>query len=117
MKLTTLALFGAALGATPAMAQQGNADNGKKLFETVGCFQCHGLAGQGALQTGPRISRTALPLEGFLQQLRNPLNQMPPYEAAVISDKDAGDLYAYVKNMPAPPDPKTLPLLMTMGSK
>ena len=41
-----LSIFAAALLlATPALAQQpaGNADNGKKLFEKVGCWQCHGL--------------------------------------------------------------------------
>jgi cytochrome c1 len=56
-------------------------------------------------------------LDGFLHQLREPINQMPPYEAVVLSDKEATDIYAYIKAMPAPPDPKSLPLLMGMGSK
>jgi mono/diheme cytochrome c family protein len=117
MKLLTTSLFAALLLATPALAQQGNADNGKKLFLGIGCYQCHGNAGQGAAMTGPRVSNTQLPMEGFLHQLREPLNQMPPYEAAVLSDKDAADIYAYIKSMPAPPDPKSLPLLMSMGSR
>lgn len=100
----------------PAAAQQaprpaGNAEHGKALYRAIGCYQCHGLAGQGALMTGPRVSRTELPLDAFLNQLRHPANQMPPYEAAVVSDRDAADIYAYLKQMPAPPDPNSIPLL------
>ena len=116
MKQLVLALASLTLAAGPACAQQasapaGNVDNGKTLYVQVGCYQCHGLAGQGAMMTGPRVSRTEFPFEGFLAQLRHPANQMPPYEAAVLSDQDAADLYAYLRQMPAPPDPKTIPLL------
>ena len=103
-------------GVEPAAAQQasspaGNAEQGKALYRAIGCYQCHGFAGQGALMTGPRISRTELPLDAFLNQLRHPVNQMPPYEAAVVSDRDAADIYAYLKQMPSPPDPNSIPLL------
>jgi mono/diheme cytochrome c family protein len=100
----------------PAAGQQvssptGNADNGKKLYRETGCYQCHGLAGQGAMATGPRVSRTEFAFDGFLNQLRHPVNQMPPYEAAVLSDRDAADIYAYLRQMPAPRDPNSIPLL------
>jgi mono/diheme cytochrome c family protein len=100
----------------PVSAQQaadaaGNADNGKKLYREIGCYQCHGLAGQGAVMTGPRVSRTEFAFDGFLNQLRHPVNQMPPYEAAVVSDRDAADIYAYLRQMPAPRDPNSIPLL------
>ena len=103
-------------GIEPAAAQQasnpaGNAEHGKALYRAIGCYQCHGLAGQGALMTGPRVSRTELTPDAFLNQLRHPVNQMPPYEAAVVSDGDAADIYAYLKQMPAPPDPNSIPLL------
>jgi len=120
MKSIAFSVLALAFGATSAFAQQpaaGNAEHGKKLFMEIGCYQCHGVAGQGAQQTGPRISRTALPFDGFLHQIRQPLNQMPPYEAAVLPDSSVADLYAYVKSMPAPPDPKSLPLLVNMGQK
>jgi mono/diheme cytochrome c family protein len=42
---------------TAAAAQdtpRGNAANGKKLFETIGCFECHGYAGQGG-GAGPKL--------------------------------------------------------------
>jgi ubiquinol-cytochrome c reductase cytochrome c subunit len=98
----------------PVAAQQspsGNVDHGKTLYRETGCYQCHGLAGQGAVMTGPRVSRTELPFDGFLNQLRRPVNQMPPYEAAVVSDGDAADIYAYLRQIPAPPDPNSIPLL------
>jgi ubiquinol-cytochrome c reductase cytochrome c subunit len=118
LKHVVVALAGLILAAGPACAQQalapaGNVGNGKKLYLEVGCYQCHGLAGQGAMMTGPRVSRTEFPFEGFLYQLRHPSSQMPPYETAVLSDQDAADLYAYLRQMPAPRDPKSIPLLKT----
>jgi mono/diheme cytochrome c family protein len=117
--LTIAALITVVLPAIrPASGQQipapaGNADNGKKLFRETGCYQCHGLAGQGAVMTGPHVSRTELPFDAFVNQLRHPANQMPPYDAAVLSDKDAADIYAYVRQMPPPRDPNSIPLLKT----
>ena len=116
MKHVVRALASLILAAGPDCAQQasapaGNVENGKKLYVEVGCYQCHGLAGQGALMTGPRVSRTELPFESFLYQLRHPSSQMPPYEAAALSDQDAADLYAYVRQMPAPRDPNSIPQL------
>ena len=116
MKLVILALAAVALMVGPASAQQsaapaGNVANGKTLYVQTGCYQCHGLAGQGAVMTGPRVSQTAFPFDGFLAQLRRPVNQMPPYEAAVLSDQDAADIYAYLRQMPPPRDPKSIPLL------
>ena len=123
MKSSTLLTLAGLLGgllstSAPGLAQQsgapaGNVANGKKLFETVGCYQCHGYVGQGALQTGPRISRTSLPFDAFLHQLRQPMYQMAPYEAAVLPDSAVADLYAYVKQLPEPPQVKDVPLLNT----
>ena len=116
MKHIVLALTGLMLAAGPVCAQQdsapaGNAANGKTLYNQVGCYQCHGQAGQGARMTGPSVSRTQFPFEGFLYQLRHPANQMPPYEAAIVSDQEAADIYAYLRQMPTPRDPNSIPLL------
>ena len=101
---------------TPTAGQQasspaGNSEHGKTLYRETGCYQCHGLAGQGAMATGPRVSRTEFAFDGFLNQLRRPVNQMPPYEAAVVSDQDAADIYVYLRQMPPPRDPDSIPLL------
>jgi mono/diheme cytochrome c family protein len=116
MKPFSLALAALTLTIGAASAQQasppsGNLEHGKALYRETGCYQCHGLAGQGAPMTGPRVSRTEFAFDGFLNQLRHPANQMPPYEAAVLSDQDAADIYAYVRQMPTPPDPNSIPLL------
>jgi mono/diheme cytochrome c family protein len=118
MRYILRALAGLALSIGTAAAQQpsaptGNADHGRTLYQETGCYACHGLAGQGAQATGPRLSRTQLPFEGFLSQLRRPQTLMPPYEAVVLPDQDAADIYAYVRQMPAPRDPKSIPLLGT----
>jgi ubiquinol-cytochrome c reductase cytochrome c subunit len=110
----------AALLAGPALAQDapaGDIKNGEKHFMSDGCYQCHGIGGNGAALTGPKLSRTALPYESFANQLRKPASEMPPYEATVVPDKVVADIFAYVKSLPASPAAKDLPLLMGMGVK
>jgi mono/diheme cytochrome c family protein len=90
----------------------GNAQNGKKNFTSDGCYECHGLQGQGATQTGAaRIGPPLLSLESFLSYVRHPMNQMPPYTIKAISDQDLTDIYAYLKSIPLPPKGKDIPLL------
>jgi mono/diheme cytochrome c family protein len=93
-------------------APAGNAQNGKKNFTSDGCYECHGLQGQGATQTGaPRIGPPQLSLESFLSYVRHPMNQMPPYSIKAISDQDLTDIYAYLKSIPLPPKGKDISLL------
>lgn len=98
--------------ASAAMAQdepKGDAANGKKLFDTVGCFECHNFAGEGG-SAGPHlINPPAFP--AFILQLRMPRSQMPPFTQKVLSDQQVADIYSYVLTFPKPPDPKTIPLL------
>jgi ubiquinol-cytochrome c reductase cytochrome c subunit len=85
-------------------APAGNAERGQKFFEVDGCYQCHGHIGHGGGRAGPRLAKTKLPFDAFLQQLRRPSNQMPPYEAAILSDQMVADIYAYVLTLPGPVD-------------
>ena len=96
--------------AAPKAEVAGNAENGKKLFDTVGCWECHGFVGQGGA-AGARIGRPALPLSAFLAYVRHPKGQMPPFEAKAISDSDLTDIYAYLQSVPKPPALKDIPLL------
>jgi mono/diheme cytochrome c family protein len=108
-----------AFGSPAARAQQsadappaGNAQNGKKLFMSDGCYECHGRMGQGAAQTGAaRIGPPQLSFEGFQSYVRAPKNNMPPYTAKAIPDTDLADIYAYLKSIPMPPKGKDIPLL------
>jgi mono/diheme cytochrome c family protein len=109
-----------AFGSPAARAQQsadapaaGNAQNGKKLFMSDGCYECHGRMGQGAAQTGAaRIGPPQLSFEGFQSYVRAPKNNMPPYTAKAIPDPDLADIYAYLKSIPMPPKGKDIPLLI-----
>jgi mono/diheme cytochrome c family protein len=114
-------LFLAALvfGLPGARAQQssdaspaGNAENGKKLFLSDGCYECHGREGQGAAQTGAaRIGPPMLSYEGFQSYVRKPTNRMPPYASKALPDQDLADIYAFLKTIPMPPKGKDIPLL------
>jgi mono/diheme cytochrome c family protein len=91
--------------------QTPNPQNGKRLFEAKACYQCHGWQGQGGL-AGARLAQTKLTLQAFRNILRNPPpSQMPPYRAAVLSDAEAADLFAYIQSFPAPKAADSIPLL------
>jgi len=97
---------------SPDAAPSGNAQNGKKLFMSDGCYECHGRMGQGAAQTGAaRVGPPQLSFEGFQSYVRAPKNQMPPYTAKALPDSDLADIYAYLKSIPIPPKGKDIPLL------
>jgi mono/diheme cytochrome c family protein len=77
-------------------------DHGHALFLADGCSECHGTVGQGSRASGPRLAPQPLPLEAFLQVLRHPISEMPPYVVEVLSDADAGDIHAYLASIAAP---------------
>jgi mono/diheme cytochrome c family protein len=94
---------------TATIAPAGNAQNGKKLFESDGCYQCHGHAGQGG--AGARIAPRPIPFAAFEKYVRHPTGEMPPYTAKVVSDQELADIYAFLESIPQPPAAKTIPLL------
>ena len=88
-----------------------NSAKGKRLFEAKACYQCHGWQGQGGL-AGARLAQTKLNLQGFRNIIRNPPpSNMPPYRAAVLTDQEVADLFAYVQTFPAPEPVERIPLL------
>ena len=99
------------IGAASAQDEspRGNAQSGKQLFESKGCYSCHGFVGQGSRE-GPRLT-PPLAFAAFIVQLRTPRTIMPPYEAALVSDQQAADILAYLASQPKPPDPKSVKLL------
>jgi mono/diheme cytochrome c family protein len=106
--------------ASPAFAQDngaptGNVKAGQQVYKAVGCWQCHGTAGQGGAITGPRLAPSALPYAAFLQQLRTPQNAMAPYEPKILSDADVANIYAYLKSVPAPKSVQDIPLLSNLN--
>jgi mono/diheme cytochrome c family protein len=102
--------FVAGLVAMHGEASAASAENGKRLFVKVGCYQCHGTQGQGGA-AGPRLAPNPMPFEALSAFVRTTSRQMPPFREAVLSDADLADIYAYLQSIPKPPDPKSLPQL------
>jgi ubiquinol-cytochrome c reductase cytochrome c subunit len=105
---TILAILGALAVAAQATAPAGNAENGRKIYVRNGCAGCHGLEGQGAPTSGPRIGPNPLPLAAFITYVRAPKNQMPPYTAKVLSDQELTDVREFLAARPKPADANVL---------
>jgi mono/diheme cytochrome c family protein len=88
----------------------GKTENGKKLYLRYGCDECHGTLAHGGTP-GPQLGPNAIPFEAFRAYVRHPTGEMPPYTDKVVSDQEWADIYAFIKSVPRPPDPKTIPLL------
>jgi mono/diheme cytochrome c family protein len=113
--LASLLCLGLFIGNRAVSARQtkpaGNAENGKKLFLSVGCYECHNREGQGGAGTGPRLAPNPLPFSAFIHQLRQPASQMPPYTEKVLSEAQVTDIYAFLQSIPKPPAASSIPLL------
>jgi len=99
---------------TPAQAPAqttpvGDADAGKKLFVSLGCWTCHGYEGQGG--AGPRIAPRPLPRAAFTRYVRRPSERMPNYPERVVSDEQLGHIHAYLQSRPMPRPIESIPLL------
>jgi len=113
--MPALALWALLVAGQPS-AKAGDAGNGKKLFIADGCYECHGLEGQGGSSApigsyGPRLAPPKLPVEAIRAYVRHPAGGMPPYTPKVLSDSQIDDIYAFLKTIPAPPPVKDIPLL------
>ena len=108
-----LAVIGAATAASAQDAPKGDPNNGQRVYIADGCFTCHGRVGQGGNFYGatPVLAKTQLPFEGFKMQVRNPARVMPPFPEAVLSDKEAADIYAFLQTLPTGRPAKDIPAL------
>jgi ubiquinol-cytochrome c reductase cytochrome c subunit len=95
----------------PPSAPKGDAGNGKMLFSSYGCYQCHGYAGQGAAATGPRLAPRPIAFAAFARYIRQPSGDMPPYTTKVVTEQDVADIYAFLLAAPPPPRIDDVPLL------
>jgi mono/diheme cytochrome c family protein len=90
---------------------KGDPVKGKQLWFADGCSYCHGTVGQGGRAAGPRVAQRPMPFAAFLNQVRQPAQEMPVYVEKVLSDQDVADVYAYIQALPPPPDLKTIDIL------
>ena len=100
--------------AGPAPQQQnapaGNAANGRKLFVSFGCYQCHGYEAQGG-SAGPRLAPRPIAYAQLMKYVRHPTGEMPPFTEKIVKDTELTDIYAFLRAQPLPPDVDKIPLL------
>src|SRR5262245_12943729 len=99
--------------ATVAQTQptsSGNLQAGKDLYLRYSCYACHGYDGHGG--AGARLVPMRMTGERFTAYLRSPRTpQMPLYSTKLLTAAQLGDVWAYIKSLPASPDAKEIPLL------
>ena len=90
--------------------ESGNAEAGKDIFLKYTCYGCHGFSGQNG--PGARLVPMRMTPAGFMNYVRSPrTRQMPSYSTKVLSDAQLGDVYAYIKTLPASRSAKDIPEL------
>jgi mono/diheme cytochrome c family protein len=115
--LKTTVLAAVMLGFGPPWAgaddtiKTGDPVKGKQVYLAVGCFECHGRAGQGGAYTyqTPPLAQIELPVDSFIAVLRAAPNDMPTYSVNVLTDQDAADIHAC--SLPGRKPVKDFPLL------
>jgi ubiquinol-cytochrome c reductase cytochrome c subunit len=114
MSRLVLAAFaaGAVLAHGPAFAA-GDAVKGKAAFMKYGCWQCHGMQGQGSIMTsnGKVLAPDPLPWDTFSAFVRSTNGAMPPYSDKVLPTADLENIHAYLESIPKTANYKTIPLL------
>lgn len=104
----------------PTSPVTGSAANGKALYYSFGCYACHGYNGEtGARQFVGHWGNLSTE-QTFLTFLRGranvapvtPSTSMPNFSQNSMSDKQAKDIYAYIRTFKstAPPE-KDIPTL------
>jgi mono/diheme cytochrome c family protein len=103
-----LLLLGGSVAIVAQTPSGGDAANGKQIFMKQGCFRCHGTDGQGG--AGRRLTPNPLATPAFIQYVRKPSGQMPPYTNQ-LTDAELTDVRAYLATIPPPKPVKDIPLL------
>ena len=104
----------------PTSSVTGNAANGKGLYFSYGCYACHGYSGETGAR--PFVGRwgNLTTEETFLRFLRGranvapltPSTSMPNFGESSLSDKQAKDIYAYIRTFKSSaPNLKDIPVL------
>ena len=95
----------------------GNAVRGKADFMSFGCYECHGTVAQGNYMGIPHLAPHPLPQAALIAYIRKPSGQMPSYSAAILPDKDAADIWAYLASIPVGKTPAEIPALNGVTTK
>jgi mono/diheme cytochrome c family protein len=87
------------------VSAQGNAEAGKKLWESVDarCRDCHGINGEGGY--GPDLAGRHLSFEQFKRAVRQPWGVMPAFPESQHSDQELRDFFAHFTSLPRVSEP------------
>lgn len=78
-------------------APQGDVEDGKKWYMMNNCSACHGQNGNDG--RAPDIKRLDMSFGSFVRKLRRTDTQiMPAFPESKLSEKDAADIYAFLKS-------------------
>jgi mono/diheme cytochrome c family protein len=104
----------------PTSPVTGNASSGKSLYYSYGCYACHGYNGEtGARAFVGRWGNLSTE-QAFIRFLRGranvtpivPSTSMPNFAEESLSDKQAKDIYAYIRTFKSTaPEVKNIPAL------
>ncbi len=105
----------------PTSPVTGNATAGKGLYYNFGCYACHGYNGETGARHFVGVWGNLSTEQTFLTFLRGranvapetPSTSMPNFSQNSMSDKQAKDIYAYIRTFKstAPPEWKDAPAL------
>ncbi|MDQ6684200.1 MAG: cytochrome c [Pseudomonadota bacterium] len=99
-------------GGAAAQTAAADAELGRQLYMSNGCYSCHGTVGQGGERSaGPRIAPGPYPLEAFRIFVRSPRESMPRYDPKFLSDAQLEAIHRYLVSLPRGPAAKDITLL------
>ena len=117
LSLFIAAAFFLASVALPQTPATGDAAKGKALFLKDGCYECHGTVAQGNYTGIPHLAPHPIPQCALIAYIRKPGGVMPSYSAAILPDKDAADIWAYLSSIPAGKPASAIPALAGIPTK
>jgi mono/diheme cytochrome c family protein len=112
----------AGIGHTPPPTSPvtGSAANGKALYYSYGCYACHGYNGETGARAFVGNWGNLATEDRFITFLRGrvnvapvtPATSMPNFADTTLSDKQAKDIYAYIRSFRSTaPELKDIPVL------
>ena len=100
------------LSVSAVIRAQSVSSSGQMYFSRLGCANCHGEDGHGAVGKpgGPDIDKTRLPLRRFVGYVRMPIGMMPPHAPEWAPDAELAAVYSWLEGVDAvrPPPPITV---------
>jgi len=82
--------------------------DGRELYMSYQCWQCHGYEGQGG--AAARVASKDYPFDAFARFVRHP-NMMPAYTPKLLTDDKLRLIYEFVRSIPEPPPLEDIPAL------